>query len=140
MTRVVERTKSQAVHRRDRTCTHREDIAENSADSCCSTLKRFDETRMIMRLDLESDAPVVTDIDDTGILSGGNDHTRSAGRKSFEMYSRRLVRTVLRPHHAEHTELGHVRLASHDRLDFFVFFGCEIVLSDDFRRDFRHVM
>ena len=67
--RMIERAKSQAVHRSDRPRAHREDVAQDSADTSGRALKRFDEGRMIVRLDLESRAPAVTEINDAGVFT-----------------------------------------------------------------------
>ena len=43
MLRVIERSEAQAIHRRDRTRAHREDVAQNPADPSGRALERFDE-------------------------------------------------------------------------------------------------
>src|SRR5690349_19398136 len=47
------RTEGQGVQTSNRTSTHREDIPQNSADTGCRTLIRFDVARVIMAFHLE---------------------------------------------------------------------------------------
>src|SRR5688572_16191549 len=43
MFRVVQRTKTQTIHGSDRSRAHREDVAQDPADTSCCSLKRLDE-------------------------------------------------------------------------------------------------
>ena len=70
---MIERSKAQTVHRRDRPRAHREDVAQNSANARCGALKRLDERRMIVRFDLESGAPAVAEIHNAGVLARRHD-------------------------------------------------------------------
>src|ERR1044072_8857735 len=101
MLRMIERTKAQAIHRRNWARAHRKDVAKNSPDTRCGTLKRFDERRMIVRLDLERRAPAVAEIDNAGVLARRYDHAWASRRQSFQMYARRFVRAVFRQHQRE---------------------------------------
>src|SRR5690242_7029883 len=49
---------------------------------------------------------------------------------------------MLRPHDAENAQLGQVRLAAKNALYSFKFFGCDVMLFEDLRRDlcFGHLM
>ena len=79
--RIVERSKTQAVQRRDRTSAHREDVAQDSADARSGSLKRFDERWMVMRFDLEGRTPAVADIDDAGIFARRHNHALAGCRQ-----------------------------------------------------------
>ena len=135
--RMVERSKPQTVHRRDRPRAHREDVAQNSADAGRCALKRFDKRRMIVRLDLESSAPAVAEIDDAGILARRHDHARAGRRQSFQVNARRFVRAVLGPHDREDAEFGKTRFAAKQFFYSLEFFGSEIVGGDNFGSDHR---
>src|SRR5688572_23583754 len=111
---IVERAKSKRVHRGYRPGAHGEDIAEDPSDAGRGALERLDETWVIVRFDLERYAPVVTDIDHTGIFTWRNNDARTGRRQPLQMYAGRFIRAVLRPHDAEHTELRDVGLATHD--------------------------
>ena len=91
-----------------------------------------------MRFDLECARPSIANIDDASILPGTLNHELAAGRQSFQVHTRRLVRTMLTPHHAENSELGDGRLASAQKpFDFLVLVRSDSVLPDDFRGDGR---
>ena len=102
----VQRTESKTVHRGNRPRAHREDVAQNSADSGRCALKRFDVRRMIVRFDLVGDRQSVTDIDNAGVLAGTLKDGRPLRRQSAQVDARALVAAVLAPHHAEDAEFG----------------------------------
>ena len=132
--RFVERSESQRVEERDRTRTHREDVADDAADAGRRALIRLDERRVIVRLDLEDRGETVADIDCAGILSRPLQHARAGGRQRFQMHARALVAAVLRPHHRKDAELGERRLAAHDVEDPLVFLTGEPVSVRERRR------
>src|ERR1700674_5778799 len=129
-------SKPQRVHHRHRPRAHGENIAQNSADARGRSLKWFDERRMIMRLDFECAGPAVADVNDSGILPRPLHHQLAAGRQALQVNARRLIRTVLAPHHAEDAKFGPRGLASAEQLlDFFEFIRSEAVLPDHLRRN-----
>ena len=128
----ADRPKAQRIHHRHRPRAHGENVAQNAADAGGRALKRLDERRMIVRLDLESAGPAVADVDDAGILARALHHQLAARRQPLQVHARRLVGAVLAPHHAEDAEFGERGFASAEQLfDFFVFVGREAVLPDD---------
>src|SRR6266404_9198280 len=126
--------KPQRVHHRDRPRAHGENVAQNSADARGRSLKRFDKRRMIVRLDFERAGPAVTDINDAGIFPGPLHDQLAARGQALQVNARRLIRTVLAPHHAEDAKFGPRWFASAEQLlDFFEFFRSEAVLPDHLR-------
>src|SRR5262249_53903375 len=97
--RLFEKPESEAVENGERTSAHCEDIAQYSADPRRRALIRLDKTRMVVRFDLEGNAPIAAYIDYTRILAGSLKNTITACRKAFQMHARRFVGAVLRPHH-----------------------------------------
>src|ERR1700730_4802967 len=63
---------------------HGEDVAQNSAHAGGGALKRFDEARMIVRLDFESAGPSVADVDDAGILARPLQHPLAARGQALQ--------------------------------------------------------
>src|SRR6185295_10189558 len=137
--RVIERSEAQAIHRRNRTRAHREDVAQDAADTSRRALKRLDERRMIVRLDLERRAPPIAEIHDAGILARRNDHAWSSGGQTFEMNARRFVGTVFRPHDRENPELGKTRFTAQQFFYSLKFLWCEVVGGDNFRSNHQSV-
>src|SRR5690242_21964835 len=90
---------------------------------------------MIVRLDFESSAPAVAEIDHARVLAGRNDHAFAGGWQSLEMNAGRFVGAVLRPHDGEDTELRQVRFAAKQLFDSLEFLRSEIVGGDNFRSD-----
>ena len=64
-----------------------------------------------MALDLERDGKPIADPDDAGVVADAGHHAAAAGRKRLEERLGALVGAVLAPHHAEHRQLGVVRVA-----------------------------
>src|SRR5256885_1525633 len=69
-------------------------------------LKRLDERRMVVALDLEDHRPAVTDVDRARILAGPLEHVRAALRQARQEHARMLVGAVLGPERREETQLG----------------------------------
>src|SRR6266568_5771768 len=97
--RMIDRSKSQTVQRGDRAGAHGEDVAQNSAHSRGGSLKRLDKRRMIMGFDLEGGAPTITNVHDPGVFTRRYDDALTFGWQTLQMDARRLIRTVLGPHH-----------------------------------------
>jgi hypothetical protein len=72
---------------------------------------------VIVRLNLESRTPTVTDINYSGILTGRNDDAFTSCRKAAEMNARRFVRAVLGPHHRKNAEFNQRRFSAQQFFD-----------------------
>src|ERR1039458_6057157 len=128
------RPKPQRVHHRDRPCAHGENVAQNSADASGRALKWLDKRRVIVRLDFERAGPSVANIDDASVFTRPLDDQLAARGQALQVNARRLIGTMLAPHHAENAEFGPRGLASAEQLlDFFEFFRSEAVLPDHLR-------
>src|SRR5216683_1823390 len=91
---------------------------------------------MIVRLDLESTGPALANFDDAGIFPRPLHDQLTARGQTLQVNARRLIRTVLAPHHAEDAKFGPRGLASAEQLlDFFEFIRSEAVLPDHLRRN-----
>ena len=88
-----------------------------------------------MRFDLEGCAPAVTYIDDTGVFTRWHDNALALSGQTAQMYARRFVGTMLRPHHREDAQFDERRFAAHQRLDTLKLFRREVVSGDDFGVD-----
>ena len=69
MLRVVERAEADRVERRDRPRAHREDVAQDAAHAGRRALRRLDERRVVVALDLEDHREAVADRDGAGVLA-----------------------------------------------------------------------
>src|SRR5581483_1067784 len=91
---------------------------------------------MIMRFDLEGAGPAIANVDDAGILPRALHNQFAASWQPLEMNSRRFIRAVLAPHHAENAQLGERGFASTQQaLDFVVLIGSQAVLPNELRGD-----
>jgi hypothetical protein len=81
----VQRTETQRIQQRDRSRAHREDVANDSADTGRRTLVRLDERRVIVRLDLEDGGEAIADIDRTGVFARSLQDLRPAGRQGSKV-------------------------------------------------------
>ena len=59
----------QPVEKRNRPCAHRDDVAQDPADTRRGALERLDRARVVVALDLEGDRKTVAEVDDTGVLA-----------------------------------------------------------------------
>src|SRR5437660_12471080 len=116
---------------------HGENVSEDAADAGGRALKRLDETRMVVRFDLERRDEAVANVHDPGILARALHHELSARGQALEMNFARFVGAVLAPHHAENAQLGDVRFAAEDLPDARVFFPGQAVFRGDFRSVFH---
>src|SRR5207247_10686024 len=60
--RIVERSEAKRIEQRDRPGAHREDIADDTADTGGRALIRLDERRMVVRFDLEDRCEAIADV------------------------------------------------------------------------------
>src|SRR5271168_5162935 len=98
---MVERTKLERIHIRDRPRTHRKNIAQDPADASRRTLIWLDERRVVVALDFEDSHQAIANIDGTSVFARATDYERALRRQHFEVFTRRLVGAMLRPHHGK---------------------------------------
>ena len=132
---MIQRSETQAVHRRNRPRAHRENISQNSADAGRRTLKRFNERRMIVRLNLERGAPAVTEIHDARVFARRDDYAWSSCWQTFYVNARRFVRAVFGPHDREDSEFGKTRFSAKQFLYSLEFLLREVMGGDNFIMD-----
>ena len=117
---------------------HRENIANDSADTGRRALKRLDRARVIVAFDLERNRPAVPDIDHAGIFfARPNENVRPGCRKFFQLAPRIFVGTMLAPHDRENSQLGKIRCASENFHDAFVLLRREPMFAHYFGRNLR---
>ncbi len=102
---------AEPVEQRDRAGAHRDDVAEDPADTGRRALERLDRRRVVVRLDLESDRETVAEVDHAGVLARSLQHALAARRKPPKQTGRVLVAAVLRPEEREDGQLEVVRRA-----------------------------
>ena len=66
---MINGTKAQLVHHSNGTCTHRDDVTDDSTNTGGSALERFDVAGVVVALHLEGDSPTLADVDNTGVLA-----------------------------------------------------------------------
>src|SRR5215831_18298442 len=125
-------TESQTVHRCDRSSAHRENVAKNSTYPCRGALERFDEGRMIVRLDFVRNSKPITDIDDAGILARSLKYCRPFCWQAPQVHTRTFVAAVLAPHDAENAELCQTRFAFQNVDDLMIFSLRQSMLGEKF--------
>ncbi len=108
---VVDVTEAQGIHHRNGPGAHRDDVADDAADTRRCALERLDEARVVVALDLEGDGPALADIHDTGVLAHADHQVLLHLRADLlpelpEVVLAALVRAVLAPHHGVHRELA----------------------------------
>ncbi len=101
----------QRVHHRHRPRTHRQDVADDPADSRCRPLVGLDIGRVVVRLDLECHRVALPDVDDAGVLADARQQLadlRLLGQLAEppQVHLAGFVRAVLGPHHAVHREFA----------------------------------
>src|SRR5262249_61296740 len=90
---AVELAEAERVEDGDRPRPHREDVAENPTDAGRRPLKRLDERRMVVALDLEDDRPAVADNGRARGLTGALVHVAAALLRSCTQTARRPARS-----------------------------------------------
>ncbi len=93
--RMVGSSEAQRIGIGHRPRAHGEDIAQNAADACRSTLIGLDVARVVVTLHLEDCRLTITDIDHARILARTADHPRRFGRQLLQMQARALVAAML---------------------------------------------
>ena len=82
---IANRSEAQTIHGRDRSRPHREDVTQDAADARRRSLVGFDKGGMIVRLDLESGTPAISDLDDACILPRPLNQALSLGREAAQV-------------------------------------------------------
>jgi hypothetical protein len=109
---VVGLAETEAVEERDRPSSHRDDVAEDPADSGRSALEGLNGRRVVVAFDLERDRLALAEVDDAGVLARALEDAGRRGREALQEERRVLVGAVLRPEQREDRELEVVRLAA----------------------------
>src|SRR5205807_7928472 len=86
--RMVRAAKAQRVQHRNGARAHREDVAQDAADSGRRALIGLYKGGMVVALDLEDDGLAIADIDDSGILARAADDARPRRRQGLQPYLR----------------------------------------------------
>ncbi len=133
--RMVRRAEAQRIEHRDRPRAHREDVAQDAADTRRRALVGLDEGGVVVALHLEDDGEAVADVDHAGILARALDDPGRLGRQRLQMDLRGLVRAVLVPHRRDDAELGDRGLAPDQMQEALVLVGLQAVFGDELRRD-----
>ena len=100
---------TQAVEERDRPGAHRDDVAEDPADTGRGALEGLDGRRMVVRLGLERDRDAVAEVDHAGVLARPLKDALAARRQPAQERRGVLVAAVLRPEQREDRQLEVVR-------------------------------
>jgi hypothetical protein len=124
----LNRTKPQRIHHRQRSRTHRKNVAQYAADARRCALVRLDIARMIVAFDLERAGPSIAHVDDAGILAGSLHHPIAFRGQPLQMHAARLIRTVFAPHHTVDSQFRERRNASECLQNAVVFIRSDAVL------------
>ena len=89
--------KAERVENRDRAGAHREDVAQDAADTGCGALKWLNCRRVVVALDLEGHAEAVADVDNARVFAGTLEYGWPSRRKAAQNRFRMLVAAVLAP-------------------------------------------
>jgi hypothetical protein len=81
----IQGPKTKRIHNGDGPGTHGEYVSQNTPDSCCCTLIRLDEGRVIVRFDLENDSQSIADIHDAGVFTWSLDDILAFDGQFFQM-------------------------------------------------------
>ena len=87
---IRDRSKSQRVQAKLRTCAHGENIPNDSAHSGGCALERLNSAGMIVALHLERDRPAIANIDNARIFFAGLDQNVWTGGGKFSQFFPRI--------------------------------------------------
>ena len=107
---IRERTEAQRISERNWPCPHREDVADNAADTSRRPLKRLNSTRVIVGLDFQHDNEPLAQLNRASVLAWSLDHAGAGGWQALEERPCVLIATVLTPERAKHSEFKLIRL------------------------------
>jgi len=100
---IFEIAKSKRVENRDRSRTHREDVAEDAAYACGCALEGFDGGGVVVGFDFEGELESVAQIDNSSVFTWPDEDAIACSWKLFEQGAGVFVAAVFRPHHPKHT-------------------------------------
>src|SRR5262249_17706916 len=133
--RMVDPAEAQRVENGDRPRAHREDVAQDAADTRRRSLERLDERGMVVTLDLEHPVEALAELTASGVLSRSLEDLGSTGGQRAEQPPRALVGAVLGPHDAEHADLLERGGAAEQVDDARVLVLREALVDGQLRRD-----
>jgi hypothetical protein len=107
----------QPVEQRDRSRSHRDNVAEDPADSGRGALERLDRGRMVVALDFERDRLAFRERHDACVLAGPLQDTFTFGGQPPQQLGRMFVGAVLRPQEREDGQLEVVRVPAEELFD-----------------------
>ena len=107
---VAKRPEAQRVHHGNRPGTHRDDVANDSANAGGCALERLNEAGVIVAFNFERHGPAFADIDNASVLAHAHHEVFAHGvvnllTKLAKVDLRGLIRAVFAPHHRIHGEL-----------------------------------
>jgi hypothetical protein len=108
---------TESVEERNRSGAHRDDVAQDPADTCRRALERLDRRGVVVALDLERDRETVAQVEDARVLARALQDAGAARGQPAEERCGVLVPAVLGPQEREHRELEVVRVAPEQRAD-----------------------
>ena len=108
---------AQPVEERDRARPHRDDVAEDPADTRRRALERLHRGGVVVALDLERDRHPVAEVEHARVLAGALEHALALARQAPQQKRGVLVPAVLGPEQREDRELEVVRLPTEERAD-----------------------
>ena len=129
--RVVEHAEAKRVHHGDGPRAHREDVPQNAADARCRTLERLNETRVVVRFDLERSRISAADVDDPSVLARTDQHAVPGRRQVLQMNPGAFIRAMFAPHDADDSQLCQIGFAPQAVDDAIVFARGEAMQGDD---------
>src|SRR5258705_12866906 len=129
---MLGRAEAQRIEARNGARAHREDVAQDAADTGGRALIGLDVARMVMALHLEHNSLAIADIDDPGMLARPLDPPWRLGRQATQMQPRRLVRAVLVPHRRENPEFRETRRPPDQLENALVLVRLQAVAGDEF--------
>ena len=123
---------AQGVEEGDRPSAHGEDVPKDASHPGGGPLKRLDGRWMVVALDLEGQPLALAQVHHAGVLARAHQDAGAAGGELAEQGAGVSVAAVLRPHHAEHAELGPVRSPAQPSHDLVVISLAEPFLAQRF--------
>ena len=108
---------AEAVEERHGARAHRDDVAQDPADTGGGALERLDRGGVVVALHLERDGEPVAEVEHAGVLARPLEHAPSRRGQSLQEERGVLVPAVLGPEEREDRELEVVRVAPEQRAD-----------------------
>lgn len=105
-----QRTETERIQTRNRARAHREDVAEDSADTRGRSLIGFHRARVVMRFNLKGDPVLLVQRNHARVFHAARLQCFLVALEVRKDRARIFVAAVLAPHHRNHPELGQSRL------------------------------